>query len=234
MNATALITGGTGGLGSAVVEEFRAHGWRVIAPHRHTPDPTATNPSPAGAGELVTLEADLFEAADVSACVQAACSSDRHPLAAVVNLIGGFSSGGRVHETPVEDFERQFRLNLRATYLVCAAALPALLTRGEGAIVCVGTRATERPFPGAAGYISAKAALLGLVDALNAEYGADGIRTNAVLPGVIDTPANRSALPDADRSGWVPPAQIASVIRFLCSPESAPTSGARVPVYGRA
>jgi NAD(P)-dependent dehydrogenase (short-subunit alcohol dehydrogenase family) len=152
----------------------------------------------------------------------------------VVNLIGGFSSGGRVHETPVEDFERQFRLNLRATYLVCAAALPALLTRGEGAIVCVGTRATERPFPGAAGYISAKAALLGLVDALNAEYGADGIRTNAVLPGVIDTPANRSALPDADRSGWVPPAQIASVIRFLCSPESAPTSGARVPVYGRA
>jgi NAD(P)-dependent dehydrogenase (short-subunit alcohol dehydrogenase family) len=138
-----------------------------------------------------------------------------------------------VHETPIEEFERQFRLNLRPTYLMCAAALPALLERGAGAIVCVSTRAALRPFAGAAGYISSKAAVLAFVDALAAEYTADGVRANAVLPSVIDTHANRASQPEADHSRWVKPAEIAGVIRFLCGEESAPVSGAHVPVYGR-
>jgi NAD(P)-dependent dehydrogenase (short-subunit alcohol dehydrogenase family) len=142
--------------------------------------------------------------------------------------------GGRVHETPVEEFERQLTLNLRPSYLVTAAALPAMLAAGEGSVVCVSSRAALRPFPGAAGYITSKAAVLALVDALHAEYVQDGIRVNAILPSVIDTPANRADQPDADTSKWVKPAEIAGVIRFLCSPESAPTSGAHIPVYGRA
>jgi NAD(P)-dependent dehydrogenase (short-subunit alcohol dehydrogenase family) len=154
-------------------------------------------------------------------------------LGALVNLVGGYSAGGRVHETPIEEFERQFELNLRPTYLLCQAALPRLLD-GGGSIVCVSTRAAVRPFAGAAGYISSKAAVLGFVDALAAEYTADGVRTNAILPSVIDTPAGRAAQPDADHSRWVPPLQIARVIRFLCSEDSAPTSGAHIPVYGRA
>jgi NAD(P)-dependent dehydrogenase (short-subunit alcohol dehydrogenase family) len=91
-----------------------------------------------------------------------------------------------------------------------------------------------RPFRGASGYATAKAAVLAFAQAVAVEYRADGVRCNAVLPSVIDTPANRTAEPDADTSKWVPPEQVAAVIRFLCSDDSAPTSGAAIPVYGRA
>jgi NAD(P)-dependent dehydrogenase (short-subunit alcohol dehydrogenase family) len=101
-------------------------------------------------------------------------------------------------------------------------------------VVCVSSRAAVRPFAGAAGYITAKAALLALVEALAVEYRDDGVRANAVLPSVIDTPANRAGQPDADHSRWVPPERIADVIAFLCSAASAVTSGAAIPVYGRA
>jgi NAD(P)-dependent dehydrogenase (short-subunit alcohol dehydrogenase family) len=149
-------------------------------------------------------------------------------------MIDGFAMGERVHVTPIEEFEKQFRLNLRPTYLVCRAALPALMAAGGGAIACVSTRAALRPFSGAAGYIASKAAVLAFVDALATEYRDDGVRVNAVLPSVIDTPANREAMPDADHDRWVAPAQIAAVVLFLCSDEAAAVSGAHVPVYGRA
>ncbi|MFC7613330.1 SDR family oxidoreductase [Actinokineospora soli] len=152
------------------------------------------------------------------------------PLTAVVNLVGGFAMGGRLHETPVDEFERLLRLNLRPTYLTCHAALPHLVAGGGGSIVCVSARAVERPFPGASAYLTAKTAVLGLVGALAAEYGGDGVRANAVLPGVIDTPANRAAMPDSDRAGWVAPERIAETVRFLCG--DVPVNGARVPVDG--
>src|SRR5207244_8965477 len=105
---------------------------------------------------------------------------------------------------------------------------------GGGSVVSVGTKAALDPFPGASGYIVSKAALLALVRTLAIEYRDDGVRVNAILPSVIDTPANRAAMPDADHSTWVPPAEIARVIRFLLSSDSAPVSGALMPVYGRA
>ena len=134
----------------------------------------------------------------------------------------------------LREFETQFRLNLRPAYLVCAAAIPVLLEAGGGAIVCVSTRAALRPFPGAAGYIASKAAVLAFVDALATEYTQDGIRANAILPSVIDTPANRASMPDADHDKWVKPPEIARVVRFLCSDDAGVTSGAHIPVYGRA
>jgi NAD(P)-dependent dehydrogenase (short-subunit alcohol dehydrogenase family) len=229
MTQTALVTGGTGGLGSAVVRAFLEDGWRVVVPWV-----AERELERAPAHDLVELvQADLFDPDAVAAVVGAAGRS----LRAVVNLVGGFAMGGRVHETPVEDFEGQFRLNLRPTYLVCAAAIPVLLGNdvpARGSIVCVSSRAALRPFPGAAGYIASKAAVLAFVDALAAEYTQDGIRANAVLPSVIDTPANRAAMPDADHSTWVKPEEIARVIRFLSSDDAAATSGAHVPVYGRA
>ncbi len=109
-----------------------------------------------------------------------------------------------------------------------------MLAAGEGAVVCVSSRAALRPFSGGAAYAIAKGAVLGLVDALDVEYRDDGIRTNAILPSVIDTPANRRDMPDADPDTWVTPAQLAATIAFLCSPDSAATSGAHIPVYGRA
>lgn len=220
------MTGGTGGLGTAVVGALLDDGWRVVVPWIVEDELERIEEHE----RLELVRADLFEPEPVAEVARAAGES----LRAVVNLVGGFAMGGRVHETPVDEFESQFRLNLRATYLVCAAALPALIAAVEGAIVCVSTRAAVRPFPGAAGYIASKAAVLAFVDALAAEYTQDGIRANAILPSVIDTPANRASMPDADHSKWVTPDRIAGVIRFLCSPDSAPTSGAHLPVYGQA
>jgi NAD(P)-dependent dehydrogenase (short-subunit alcohol dehydrogenase family) len=184
----------------------------------------------ADLGDRVSLvQADLFEDEPAAAAVQAVPE-----LEAVVNLVGGFASGPKVHETTSADFVRLVQLNLEPAFRLAHAAMPRLVERGGGAFVGVSARAALRPFPGAAGYAAGKAALLAFVKALDAEYKADGVRSNAVLPSVIDTPANRAATPDADFSKWVPPEQIARVIRFLVSDESAPVSGAGIPVYGRA
>jgi NAD(P)-dependent dehydrogenase (short-subunit alcohol dehydrogenase family) len=223
---TVLVTGGTGGLGAAVTQAFLDGGWRVVVPwiaERELERVQAHD-------RLELVRADLFDPDAVAAAVQAAGPS----LRAAVNLVGGFAIHDRVHETPIETFEEQLRLNLRPTYLMCAAALPVLLAAGGGAIVCVSSRAARQPFPGAAGYVVSKAAVLALVDALDAEYRKDRIRVNAVLPSVIDTPANRSSMPDADFDAWVAPEEIARVIRFLCSDDASVTSGAHLPVYGRA
>jgi NAD(P)-dependent dehydrogenase (short-subunit alcohol dehydrogenase family) len=109
-----------------------------------------------------------------------------------------------------------------------------MLANGGGAIVCVGTRAALQPFKGAAGYIASKAAVIAFSQAVAVEYKDDGIRCNVILPSVIDTPANRASMPNADHERWVKPAEIATVISHLLSPEAAVTSGATIPVYGRA
>jgi NAD(P)-dependent dehydrogenase (short-subunit alcohol dehydrogenase family) len=230
-NATVLVTGATGGLGPAVVAAFLADGWRVVATSRSGRPPQDL----VGHDRLESVATDLFEPADVAEAVTVA-AGDRAgaPLRSLVNLVGGYAVGGPVHETPVEQFERQLTLNLRPTYLVTRAALPHLVDTGGGAIVCMSARAAVRPFRGAAGYATAKAAVIAFVQTVAVEYRAAGVRCNAVLPSVIDTPANRDREPDADTSRWVPPEQVAAVIRFLCSDDSAPTSGAAIPVYGRA
>jgi NAD(P)-dependent dehydrogenase (short-subunit alcohol dehydrogenase family) len=230
MQGTAIVTGGTGGLGSAVVARLIEDGWRVVVPWI-VKDELERVPERHGC-ELV--EADLFDADAVGSVVARAAGVSEAPLRGVVNLVGGFAMGGRVHETPVEEFERQFRLNLRPTYLVTAAALPHLLEAGAGSIVCVGTRAALQPFSGAAGYIASKAAVIAFAQAVAAEYKQDGIRCNVILPSVIDTPANRAAMPDAQHDRWVRPAEIAGVIAHLLTDDSSPILGAAVPVYGRA
>jgi NAD(P)-dependent dehydrogenase (short-subunit alcohol dehydrogenase family) len=231
MGQSAIVTGGTGGLGSAVVARLLDDGWRVVVPWivEHELERV-----PARDG-LVLVQADLFDVDAVGSVVSlAAEGAPEAPLRGVVNLVGGFAMGGRVHETPIEEFEKQFRLNLRPAYLVVAAAVPPLLGAGGGSIVCVGTRAALQPFSGAAGYISSKAAVIAFAQAVAAEYKNDGIRCNAILPSVIDTPANRASMPNADHERWVEPAEIAGVIGHLLSDASRPTSGAAIPVYGRA
>ena len=230
MDATAIVTGGTGGLGAAVVERLLSDGWRVVVPWLVPRELERLTPREG----LELIEADLFELPSAEQVVSTATSTDGAPLRGLVNLVGGFSAGGRVHETPVEEFERQFRLNLRPTYLVTQAAIPPLLDQGDGSIVCVGSRAALAPFPGAAGYVSSKAAVIAFAQAVSKEYLDGGVRCNAILPSVIDTPANRAAMPNADHDRWVKPAEIAAVIAHLLSSASAPISGAAIPVYGRA
>ena len=230
MARSALITGGTGGLGAAVTRAFLDGGWRVVVPIY---DEAERERVPEHE-RLVLEPADLFDPASAAAVVALAAREEAAPVRAVVNLVGGFAAGERVHATPVEDFEEQLRLNLRPTYLASQAALPHLQAAGGGAIVCVSSRTALRPFAGAAGYVVGKAAVLAFVDALAEEYRRDDIRVNAILPSVIDTPANRRAMPDADHSRWVRPEGIAAVVRFLCEDGSQAISGAHVPVYGRA
>jgi len=221
---TVLVAGGTGHLGTAVVRELLAGGYGVTATWVVEREAERLAAEPV---ELV--HADLFDPDQVTKAVEST-----EGLEAVVNLVGGYAEGPRVHETDPDEFDRLIRLNVKPGFLLARAAMPILIERGGGAFVGVSARAALRPFPGAAGYITGKAAVLALIGALDAEYKHDGIRCNTILPSVIDTPANRSAQPDADYSKWVQPAEIAKVVRFLVSDESGPTSGAAVPVYGRA
>ena len=224
MSSTVVVAGGTGALGTAVTAEFLRAGWRVVVPGRTEESLARLGTDPA----LNPVVADPFDPAGTADVVALATSDESAPLTALVNLVGGFASGSRVHETPVEEFEKLLRLNLRPTYLMTHAVLPHLLAAGGGAIVCTSSGAALRPFSGAAGYITAKAGVIAFADALHAEYARDGIRVNTILPGTIDTPANRAAMPNADTSKWTPPARIAEVVRTLV--ETAGFSGGHLPV----
>jgi NAD(P)-dependent dehydrogenase (short-subunit alcohol dehydrogenase family) len=230
MDCSAIVSGGTGGLGSAVVARLLDDGWRVVVPWVVESELERVGKRDG----LELIQADLFDPDAVAKVVATGAADSGAPLRGLVNLVGGFAAGPRVDETPIEDFEKQFRLNLRPTYLMTQAALPQLIGAGGGSVVCVGTRAALQPFKGAAGYISSKAAVIAFANAVAVEYKDDGVRCNTILPSVIDTPANRAGMPNADHDRWVKPAEIAGVIAFLLGSDSAPTSGAAIPVYGRA
>ncbi|TCC20495.1 SDR family NAD(P)-dependent oxidoreductase [Kribbella speibonae] len=215
MTNTVVVAGGTGALGVAVTAEFLRAGWRVVVPGRSEESLARLGADPA----LNPVVADPFDPAGTADVVALATSDENAPLTALVNLVGGFASGARVHETPIDDFEKQLRLNLRPTYLITQGVLPHLLAGGGGAIVCTSSGAALRPFSGAAGYITAKAGVIAFADALHVEYARDGIRVNTILPGTIDTPANRAAMPNADTTKWSPPARIAAVVRTLVEVE---------------
>jgi NAD(P)-dependent dehydrogenase (short-subunit alcohol dehydrogenase family) len=217
---TVIITGGTGGLGRAVVGAFAANEWNIVV----------LDARPAELEGARVVEADLTDPDAVGRAVAAA--QDGPPLRALVNLVGGFAAGQPVATTPVAMFEAQFALNLRPTYLVTQAALPRLVEAGGGAIVCVSSRSALHPFAGAAGYCASKAAVIAFAQVVAREHAGDGVRCNAVLPSMIDTPANRAAMPPEEHGKLTPPGDIAAVIRFLCRDESGPTTGAAIPVYG--
>jgi NAD(P)-dependent dehydrogenase (short-subunit alcohol dehydrogenase family) len=217
-------------LGAAVTARLLDEGWRVVVPWIVEGELDRVERRDG----LTLVQADVFDPDGVATAVAAAAQETDAPLTGLVNLVGGFDAPGRVHEVPLDRFEEQFRLNLRGTYLVTQATLPHLLEAGGGSIVCVGTRAALEPFRGAAGYAASKAAVLAFARAVAVEYRDDGVRCNAILPSVIDTPANRASMPNADHDRWVKPAEIAGVIAYLLSDSASPISAALVPVYGRA
>ena len=222
-----LIAGGTGALGTAVVRQL------LDAGHDCNVTWIADVEVERGRAEFGDranfIRADLLDPADADAAVAAVPD-----LEAVVDLVGGFASGPLVHETTLEEFERMMRLNLTPAFNLARAGIPRLLERGGGSFVAVSARPALRPFAGASAYVTSKAAVLAFVQAVDADYRQQGIRANAILPSVIDTPANRAAQPDADFSRWVQPVEIARVVRFLVSDDAAVVTGGAIPVYGRA
>jgi len=224
-----LVAGGTGALGAGVLRVLLEAGHPVTATWLVDRERERVEAEFEGTDRLSLVPADLMEPDGAEAAVRATPD-----MGAVVNLVGGFASGPLAHETPIEDYERMLDLNLRPGFLLVKAAFPSLLDAGGGAYVGVSARPALQPFKGSAAYSTAKAAVLAFVRALDADYAKDGIRSNAILPSVIDTPANRAATPDADFSKWVQPDAIGRVVRFLISDDSAPTSGAAIPVYGHA
>ncbi len=221
-----MLTGVTGGWGRAVLDRFVDRGWNVAVAHRGDPP----GDLPAG---VVPVAADLTDPGSAEGVVTAALERFGS-VEALANVAGGFAMGGTIDEAPVDVWRAQMAVNLDTAYHMTRAALRPMRAAGRGAIVYIGSSAAERPFPGAAGYIASKTALVGLMRAVDAEVRTDGIRANTVVVKIVDTPRNRADNPDADYSRWTTGADLAAVIEWLCSDDSAPLSGGLIPAYGRA
>jgi NAD(P)-dependent dehydrogenase (short-subunit alcohol dehydrogenase family) len=181
---------------------------------------------------LLQVQADLTAPEGAEAAVRAVIEA-RGRLDAVVHLVGGFAMDGPLESTKVETWDRMMGINARSSFLVFRAALAASQSGALRRLIAVGSRAGVQASPGAIAYAVSKAALHALVVNLASEVADRGITVNAVLPGVIDTAANRVAMPGADFSKWVTPESIAETLVWLAADAAGDTSGALIPVYGR-
>ncbi len=224
----AIVTGGTGALGRAVVKRLLAAGTRVGVSYRRADEWRSLQAEADADAALFSFEADLADASRAADFVSRA-RERLGALDAVALVAGGWAGGKPFHEAPADEWQRMLRSNLDSAANVCRAALPLLREQG-GSIVAVGSRAAELGGSGMAAYAVSKVALHALVRVLAQENRAHGVRVNAVLPGTIDTQANRDAMKGADRSGWTPPERIAEVVAFLLSSAWSATTGALVPV----
>lgn len=224
----AIVTGGTGALGRAVVRRLLEAGARVAVSYRRAEEWRSLQAEAGDDAALFGFAAELSDAAAAAAFVEQA-RERLGLLDAMVLVAGGWAGGTSFDQAPVDEWSRMLRGNLDAAAYVCRAALPALRLQG-GSIVAVGSRAAETGGGGMAAYAVSKLALHELVRVLAQENRELGVRVNAVLPGTIDTRANREAMKNATGAGWTSPDRIAQVVVFLLSSEAAATTGALVPV----
>jgi NAD(P)-dependent dehydrogenase (short-subunit alcohol dehydrogenase family) len=224
-----LVVGGTGALGRAVCLALLAEGARVVASGRRAGEFAALAEAAGGeAGRLTFVSADASDPVQAARAVGQAAAGGR--LAAVVSTAGAWAGGATVVEEPVDRLAAMLAANLVPAHGLVRAAVPALARAGGGAIVQVASSAAAGPQPGQASYGAAKAAVTSLLLSLAEEVRSQRIRVNVVLPGTMDTEANRRAMPQADRSGWVSTAEVARVITFLCTDEARAITGAAIPV----
>lgn len=229
-----LITGPTGGLGAAVVRAFADEGARLVLTSRKQPDLEAlASELELDTARTAIIPADATSAADIAQLVQSA--QERFgAIDVVVHVTGGFRGGTSVPKTELETWELMLNLNLSSAFLLARAVLPGMLERGSGKLVFISSRGGSRPEPNLSAYGVSKSGVEMLVRILAEETRKRGINVNAVAPSVIDTPANRKAMPNADYTTWVQPESLASVIQFLASDAARDVHGAVIPVYGRA
>lgn len=217
-----LITGASGGLGTAVSKAFIDMGATVIGVARSWPEPVP----------FLALSVDLTTAEGCDAMVTQALS--RGPIEALVHILGGFGGGQPISETSDKTWDGMMNLNLRAAFCAMRAVLKPMTAAKYGRIVAVGSRAAVEASPNYAAYAVSKAGLVALVKNVAAEGKDLGITANVVLPSTIDTPANRKAMAKSDFSRWVAPESIAKTLVWLASEAAGDVSGAVIPIYGRA
>ena len=232
-DTVALVTGGAGNLGRAVTRALLAEGARVAIPSHHSDAPAVLEALKQEFGDRVhSFALDLTTERGAEEAVKEAVRWGGR-LDVLAHLVGGYAGGSKVGDTPADVWDHMLTLNLRSAWLMARYSIPAMLQAGGGSIVFVSARAALQGRAGHAAYAVAKSGVLTLAAAIAEEYGDQGIRANAVLPGTMDTAANRNDMPGADASRWTSPEEIAEVIAFLATPRSAPINGAAVPVYGR-
>jgi len=227
-----LVAGGTGGLGRAVSLAFLREGATVVVPYRREAEFAALSSAAADdAAALEGLQLDMTDEAAVGSFV--ADLEARHGrLDAVVNTIGGYAGGIKLWDLETKTFDAMLALNLRAGFVLARAAMPVMVKQGHGSLVNVAAKAAFDHGAGAAAYAASKAAAVAMMDSLAADAKGTGVRVNSILPSIIDTAANRQAMPGADYDSWPKPEDIAKVILFLASEAAATIHGAAVPVYG--
>ncbi len=220
---TVLITGANGGLGTAVTRAFLDCGATVVGVFRG-----GDSPAP-GQARFSGGDADLTDPREAARVAQLAGKVD-----ALIHLVGGFAGGQPVERTDDATWTSMMNLNLNAAFHMIRAVLPGMRAAGRGRIVAIGSRTALEPAANLSAYGVSKAALVALIRTVALELRGTGITANALLPSVIDTPANRAANPGADFSRWVTPESIAAALLWLASEDAAAINGAAIPIYGAA
>jgi len=227
-----LIAGGTGALGRAIVLAFLDESAYVVVTYRRQEEFVALNKTAASTGlSLEGFQVDVTDEGAVRRLTEQLIASHGR-VDVLVNAVGGYAGGQPLWEIDAKTFDQMLALNLRSGYVLCRAIVPLMLKQRSGAIVNVSSRTAVDHAAGAAAYAASKAAAVAMIDSLAADLKGTGLRVNSVLPSIIDTDANRKAMPKADFTKWPKPEEIARVILFLCSDEARLIHGAAVPVYG--
>ena len=218
-----IVLGARGGLGRSVVERLQADGASVTA---------ADSRPPADAERHEDVDHITVDALDEASVAAAFATSP--PPAAVVNLIGGYTPPQSLPGLDIATLRQQLELNLVTAAIVTKHALPVLAGQGGGTIVHVSSRVAVQKGENSFAYSVSKLGVVRLVEAAAAEGRELGVRVNCIMPSIIDTPANRAALPDTEHEQWPKPSELAAVLAFLVSDDAVLISGAAIPVYGRA
>ena len=221
-----LIAGANGGLGKSVTSAFLAAGATVVGVAR------AIEESEFNHEKFTAMPADLLSADAVKKLVNTTVERFGR-IDAAIHLMGGFAGGALVDETGDETFDRMLGMNLKSAFYVARSVLPVMRKSGYGRFLAVGSRTAVEPQPNVGAYSASKAALVSLVQTIALENKDVGITANVILPGTIDTAANRAAMPGADASKWILPEQIAGLLVWLCSGSAVQITGAAIPIYGR-
>jgi NAD(P)-dependent dehydrogenase (short-subunit alcohol dehydrogenase family) len=231
-NKVVLVAGGTGGLGHAVSVAFLDEGAKVVVTYRDQKEFDALKRQAGENGS--SLEGYMVDVIDEGSVRQFfdKILSEHGRVDALVNTVGAYAGGVNLWEVETKIFDQMVALNLRSGYILARAAVPAMLKQKSGAIVNISSKSAVDHGAGASAYAASKAGAVALMDSLAAEVKGSGVRVNSILPSIIDTEANRKAIPTADFSKWPKPADIARVILFVCSDEAKVIHGAAIPVYG--